>query len=175
MHLSKELQGKLKQKRRTLLAREGDSVVVMRGPGKGKEGKLSKLSVVNRKAFVEGVATINTRGREVLIALEASNLMLKSLEPTEERKALFSEGAFKKPEKKEKPAPKAEEKPTATKETAESGKKGSDKPEKEVKTKSDAGKTDEKEATDSGKKTESASPGAALKAAEKKDSDKKND
>ncbi len=114
VHLSKDLRGKLKAKKRAVLVRKGDTVRVMRGPGKGKEAKVSDVNVVRRKVFVEGVVTKSARGREVAVALEPSNLLLTALEATKERRSIFSEEAFRKaeaPKKEHKPAAKAEAKP----------------------------------------------------------------
>jgi ribosomal protein uL24 len=108
MHLSKELRAKLKRKRRAILARKGDKVRIMRGPGTGKTAKIARISHDSMKVYIEGV-TINTaKGREVLRAVQPSNLMLVELEQTKERKELFSEAAFRKEEEK-----KPEKKPEA--------------------------------------------------------------
>lgn len=108
VHLSKDLRGKLKSKKRAVLVRKGDTVRIMRGPEKGKEGKVGNVDYINRKITLEGVVVTNTRGREMPIPLEASNLLLLSLESTPARKAIFSEEAFR---KKEAPKPpKVEEK-----------------------------------------------------------------
>jgi large subunit ribosomal protein L24 len=117
-HLSKELRSKLKNKRRAVQVRKGDTVKVMRGPGKGKQAKVSRVNTVKRKVFVEGVVIKTAKGRENLLPLEASNLMLVALEATRERKELFSEDIFKKAEKpkKEKPEAKEEAKAEAPKE-----------------------------------------------------------
>jgi len=101
IHLSKDLRGKLKKKTRAILARRGDRVKILRGPGKGKEGKIVRIDVSKRKIFVEGISIKNARGKETLLSLQPSNLMLVSIEETKERKELFSESAFKKPEKKQ--------------------------------------------------------------------------
>ncbi|MFH0885145.1 MAG: 50S ribosomal protein L24 [Candidatus Micrarchaeota archaeon] len=108
VHLSKDLRAKLKVKKRAVLVRKGDTVKVMRGPGKGKEAKVSDVNTLRLKVFVEGVVVKNVRGREVSIALEPSNLLLLALESTKERKQIFSEDAFKKAEAPKKEAPKAE-------------------------------------------------------------------
>jgi large subunit ribosomal protein L24 len=105
VHLSKELRGKLKIRKRAVLVRKGDTVKVMRGPEKGKEGKVADVSVLRRKVFLEGISVKNARGREIPLPLEPSNLLLISLESTPERKEIFSEEAFR---KKEAPKPKAE-------------------------------------------------------------------
>ncbi len=107
VHLSKDLRAKLKAKKRSVLVRKGDGVRVMRGPGKGKEAKVSDVNVVRRKVFVEGVVGKSARGKEMPLALEPSNLLLTSIEPTRERREIFSEDAFRKDAPK-KAAPKAE-------------------------------------------------------------------
>jgi len=134
VHLSKDLRAKLKVKKRSILVRSGDRVRVMRGPGKGKEAKIADVNTVRRKVYVEGVVSKTAKGRETPTALEPSNLMLLSLEPTPERKKVFSEDAFKKKEapKKEKPPAKKEEKKEAPAKEAPAVKK-EPKPEKEAK------------------------------------------
>jgi ribosomal protein uL24 len=94
VHLSKELRKKIKKKKRALLVHKDDKIKVMRGPGKGKTAKVVKVSVVKRKVYVEGVTARNKRGKENMIALQPSNLLLLELEPTEIRKKLFSEETF---------------------------------------------------------------------------------
>ncbi len=118
VHLSKELRDALKEKTRSILVRRDDRVKILRGPGKGKEGKVSRVDVNERKVFVEGVTMKNKRGKENLVPLQPSNLMLVALEPTKERKKGFSEGAFKKPEKKKEEKPKEEKKEAPKEEKA---------------------------------------------------------
>jgi large subunit ribosomal protein L24 len=100
VHLSKDLRTKIKKKMRSLIIRRGDRVKVMRGPGKGTEGKVLRASHAKMKVYVEGLILRTAKGREVLRALQPSNLLLISLEQTKERKELFSDSAFKKEEKK---------------------------------------------------------------------------
>jgi len=107
VHLSKELRAKLRQKRRSLLVRKGDRVRIMRGPGKGKRVKVVRVSHNRMAVFLEGMVLRTARGREVLRALQASNLELVELEQTKERKELFSEAAFRKEEKKPEKKPEA--------------------------------------------------------------------
>jgi len=106
-HLSKDLRGKLKTKKRAVLIRKGDRVKIMRGPEKGKEAKIARVNTVARKVFLEGIVVKNSKGKEMPLALEVSNLLLTGLEQTEERKKIFKEEAFKK-EEKPKPAPAAQ-------------------------------------------------------------------
>ena len=125
VHLSKELRGKLKKKKRSILVHKGDTVKVMRGPGKGKEAKVSRVYTQKRKVYVEGVVARTARGREATMPLEPSNLMLIGLESTANRKELFSENAFKakKAEKPKAEPKKAEEKPAEKKAGAKEEKK----------------------------------------------------
>lgn len=108
VHLSKDLRGKLKSKTRAILVREGDTVRIMRGPHRGKEAKVGRVSTVERKVFLEGVSVKTARGKEKALPLEPSNLLLLSLEPTAERKEMFSEDAFRKKEAPKKAEAKAE-------------------------------------------------------------------
>ncbi|MFH1785043.1 MAG: 50S ribosomal protein L24 [Candidatus Micrarchaeota archaeon] len=110
VHLSKELRSKLKVKKRALLVRKGDTVRIMRGPGKGKEAKIGNVSVVKKLVFLEGIVATTAKGKEVPLAVQPSNILLISLESTPERKQIFSEEAFKKKEIK-----KPETKPEGTK------------------------------------------------------------
>jgi len=114
VHLSKDLRGKLKTKKRAVLVHKSDRVKIMRGPEKGKESRVSRVDVLKRKVYLEGIIVKNARGREVLLALEPSNLLLVNLEPTEERKKIFKEEAFRKEaQKKEAPKPVGQKAPEA--------------------------------------------------------------
>ncbi len=111
-HLSKELRTRLKISKRAVSIRKGDTAKIMRGPHRGKEAKVGDVNVVRRKVYLEGIVAKTMRGREVPVALEASNLLLVGLEPTEERRAIFSEEAFRKreaPKKEEAAKPEAKE------------------------------------------------------------------
>ncbi len=108
VHLSKDLRAK--GKKRALLVRKGDSVRIMRGPQQGKEAKVADVNVVRRVVFLEGIVAKTARGKEVLIPIQPSNLLLIGLEATKERKKIFSDDAFKKKEiKKAEDGKKAEE------------------------------------------------------------------
>ena len=115
VHLSKDLRGKLKTKKRAILVRKNDRVKIMRGPEMGKEAKVARVNVNSRKVYLEGIAAKNSKGKEIPLALEPSNLLLIGLEPTEERKMIFKEDAFKKEEKKAEKKPE-EAKPAEKKE-----------------------------------------------------------
>ncbi len=111
-HLSKELRARLKIRKRAVSIRKGDTAKIMRGPHRGKEAKVGDVNVVRRKVYLEGIVAKTMRGREVPVALEASNLLLVGLEPTEERRQIFSDEAFRKreaPKKEEAAKPEAKE------------------------------------------------------------------
>ena len=101
VHLSKTLRTKLKTKKRAVLVHKSDKVKIMRGPGMGKEGRVTRVNVNRRKVFTDAVLVKNARGTEVPVALEPSNLLLMELEPTDERKEIFKEDAFIKEKPKE--------------------------------------------------------------------------
>lgn len=147
VHLSKDLRAKVKAKKRSLLVRKGDTVKVMRGPNKGKQAKVSRVSTLKRKVYVEGIVQRTLRGREMPLPLEPSNLMLVGLESTKERRELFSEDIFKKKE-----APKA-----APKEKAEAA------PEKEAPKKDEPKKEPPKKEEAERPEPKSAAPAPAKK------------
>jgi ribosomal protein uL24 len=112
-HLSRDLRGKLKTKKRSILIHKGDKVKVLRGEHKGKEAKIARVSHQKRKVYLEGISATNSRAKESPVAFDPSKILLISLEPTAERKMLFSEDAFKKEAPK-----KAEKAPSKTVEDA---------------------------------------------------------
>ncbi len=130
VHLSKDLRGKLKTKRRAIQVHKGDNVRILRGAHKGKEAKVSRVSIVRRRVYLEGMIIRNARAREVPVPFDPSNLMLLSLEPTQERKKIFKEDAFRK-EAPKKPAP-AEGKEPKAEEAAGQEKKEPSKPKSET-------------------------------------------
>ncbi|MBS3068321.1 50S ribosomal protein L24 [Candidatus Micrarchaeota archaeon] len=93
VHLSKDLRQKLKTKKRSLLVHKGDKVKIMRGFARDKTGKVADVNYNKVKVYVEGVTKRTARGKEVLTALEPSNLLLLETEMTKERKELFKQEA----------------------------------------------------------------------------------
>lgn len=86
VHLSKELKAKAAAKARSALVNKGDTVKVLHGDEKGKMAKVSRISVLKGKVYLEGVTTRNRRGVESLIPFEPSNLMLMEMKETQFRK-----------------------------------------------------------------------------------------
>lgn len=93
VHLSKDLRQKLKTKKRAILVHKGDKVKIMRGFAKTKVGKVAKVNYNKVKVYVEGISKRTARGKEVLVAIEPSNLLLLETEMTKERKELFKQEA----------------------------------------------------------------------------------
>ena len=106
VHLSKELRGRMKRKKRAIGVRKGDKVKIMRGQHSGKEAKVVKVSVADRLVFLEGFTRKTARGKELSIPFQPSNLMLISLAESKERSSLFGSEIFKQKEtgKKQKEA-----------------------------------------------------------------------
>ncbi len=73
-HLSKELRKKLGC--RSARLRKGDKVRVMRGSFKKKEGKVVEVDLKKAKVFIEGIVSKKQGGKEKLIPLQPSNLMI---------------------------------------------------------------------------------------------------
>ncbi len=72
--LSKELRKELG--RRSITVRKGDTVRIMRGKFKGKEGVVARVDLRKGKVYVEGITVKKANGTEVMVPLDASNLMV---------------------------------------------------------------------------------------------------
>jgi large subunit ribosomal protein L24 len=90
VHISKTLKQRMKAKKRSLLVKKGDKVKVMRGGFKGKEGKVAKVNYTRAVVFVEGLTQKGMRGKENMVPLQPSNLLLMDVDMTKERKELFN-------------------------------------------------------------------------------------
>ncbi|MEM4296642.1 MAG: 50S ribosomal protein L24 [Candidatus Anstonellales archaeon] len=76
-HLSKEL--KQKYKKRALAIKKGYKVKIMRGAFKGKEGNVIKVSYKKARIYIEGITKHDARGKEKLIPIHPSNVMILSI------------------------------------------------------------------------------------------------
>jgi len=83
-HLSKELMESLK--RRSIPVRKGDSVKIMRGSFKGKSGKVVKVDLRKASVYIEKITRKKTDGSEVLVPINASNLLVTALDKSDERR-----------------------------------------------------------------------------------------
>jgi len=68
-----------KHKRRTLRARKGDSVKIVRGGFKGIEGKVARVDGENGKLYVEGVNQEKIAGGTSLAPIDASKVIITGL------------------------------------------------------------------------------------------------
>ena len=85
-HLSPELRKKYGT--RTLPVRKGDTVKIMRGDQKGKEGKISAIEAL--LVNIDGITRSKTDGTKVFIPIRAPNLMLTDVDLTDpKRKAII--------------------------------------------------------------------------------------
>ena len=86
VHLSRELRAQVG--RRSLEARVGDTVKVMRGDAKvaGKHGKVTAILRAKRMVLVEGVTAKRMNASERQIPLRPSNLLLTALEEKDSRR-----------------------------------------------------------------------------------------
>lgn len=83
-HASKEV--KKSTGKRSIKLRKGDKVKVMRGKYKGQEAKITKASLDKTRVFLEGINLKRVDGREKPVPFKASNLLVKELDKTDERR-----------------------------------------------------------------------------------------
>lgn len=75
--LSKDL--RKKYKRRSFPVRKGDTVKIMRGSLKKKEGKISSIDLKKRRVIIEGIQRTKKDGSKISVTFDPSNLMIKEL------------------------------------------------------------------------------------------------
>lgn len=83
-HLDKKLRDEFGI--RALPVRRDDIVKVMRGSFKGKRGKVTKVDLKKGVVFIENVNRKKVDGTEVPVPFKPSNLMIVSLDRTDERR-----------------------------------------------------------------------------------------
>ena len=76
-HLSKEL--RQKYGKRSVSARKGDEVLVMRGKFAKKKGKIVEIDVKRSRVTVDGINRKKTDGTKVNVYFDTSNLLIQSL------------------------------------------------------------------------------------------------
>ena len=101
MHV--HLAAALRQKygRRDIQSKREDKVKILRGQFKGKEGKVSRLSLMRGKIYVTGIENIKKDGSKLPAALVASNLQIieLNLEDKKRKQKLEISGVGKKSNK----------------------------------------------------------------------------
>ncbi len=103
IHLSKELRQKYGV--RALRVRAGDTVKVLRGTHKGKEGKVETVDVKNARIHVAKIETQKLQGGSAKYPLRPSNCLLTALATDRRRLKHTPAQAAAKPAQK--PAPRA--------------------------------------------------------------------
>ena len=83
-HLSPKL--KEKYKKRSIPIRKGDEVIIMRGKFKGSKGKVEDVKRKSYKVYVENVFYEKKDGKKVKIGIDASKLMITSLNLSDQKR-----------------------------------------------------------------------------------------
>lgn len=85
-HLSPELRKQLAM--RALRVRKGDTVKVMRGQFRKKEGKVERVDTGAGKVFVAGAETVKRDGTKALSPIDPSNLLIIKMSEDPRRTAV---------------------------------------------------------------------------------------
>ncbi len=76
-HLSKEL--RKKYSRRSITARKGDTVKIMRGQFRGKTGKIDRVNVKRTKVYITGIDITKKDGTKAFYPIHPSNILITEL------------------------------------------------------------------------------------------------
>lgn len=77
INLSKEL--RKKHNKRSLRARVGDKVKVLRGQFKGREGPIDEIDMKNMKVYITKIEVTKREGAKVRVPINPSNLQIIEL------------------------------------------------------------------------------------------------
>ncbi len=77
VHLSKEL--RTKYKKRNLVVKKGDIVIILRGQYRKKTGKVARVDIKKSKVFIEGIESVKKDGTKTLYPFTPSNLLITEL------------------------------------------------------------------------------------------------
>jgi len=88
-HLSRELREKYKI--RSIPVRKGDTVLVVKGSYKGKEGKVAKVSIKKAKLSIEEITISKADNTKVSYYISPSNCIITKLNLTDKRRKINSE------------------------------------------------------------------------------------
>ncbi|MBI2045022.1 50S ribosomal protein L24 [Candidatus Pacearchaeota archaeon] len=86
INLSKDL--RKKNKKRSIPVRKGDTVKVMRGKFKKKQGKVTKVNAKRQKVMIEGIQVKKMDGSKVDIAFRPSNLQMIELYSEDKKRGI---------------------------------------------------------------------------------------
>jgi large subunit ribosomal protein L24 len=115
VHLDKKLKDKFQIKKRSVQVSKGDSVKVMTGSNKGKEGKVMSVSLRSGRILIDTIKRKNAKGKELHIPIYASNVYITELSLEDKMRAAKLNLKQVKTEKKQAPAAVEAPKPTAEK------------------------------------------------------------
>lgn len=79
-HLSKELKAKLGIKRRAVQVKKGDTVAIMSGKQRGKNGKVSAVNLKRGFLFIDGITRKNAKGKEAPVPIRISKVYITELD-----------------------------------------------------------------------------------------------
>lgn len=86
-HLSKDLRDKYDV--RAMPVRKGDSVKIMRGDFKGREGKVATVYRRRRCIYIEKIVKEKTNGQQANIPIHPSNCSITALKLDKDRKSIL--------------------------------------------------------------------------------------
>ena len=84
VHLAKELRAKYNI--RSIRVRKGDTVKILRGNFKGKEGKVEKVDISKTKVYLEKIQIAKKEGSSSPYPLQPSNLIITSLDLSDKKR-----------------------------------------------------------------------------------------
>jgi large subunit ribosomal protein L24 len=87
VHLDKRLKEKLSIKRRSIPIVAGDSVRVVSGANKGKEGKVVSVDLKNCRITIESLKRKNSKGKEKMLGISSNNVYIIDLNLTDKIRA----------------------------------------------------------------------------------------
>lgn len=83
-------------KRRSIGARKGDEVLIMRGEFKDKAGKITEVNLKKLKVFVDVAKTKKVSGQEVQVPIDPSNVKITKLNLDDKHRKEILERKLKK-------------------------------------------------------------------------------
>ena len=98
VHLSNELKKKFGM--RNIVARMGDTVKVIKGDYKGKDGKVSQVSLKKTLVYIEGIERQRRDGTKSLLGIAPANMMIVELNTEDKRRMPQAEKRLVKETKK---------------------------------------------------------------------------
>lgn len=83
-HLDEKLAKELGK--RSISVRKGDTVKIMRGTDKGKEGKITEVETVKGRIFIEKLMVKKSNGKEKPMPIQPSNVLVIDLDRTDRKR-----------------------------------------------------------------------------------------